>query len=101
MLSIIITTFHEPGIRKAIDAVLGQELPEDYELIVAAPDKETEKIVVEYKKSNSKIKYFRDPGRGKSFAMNLLFKEARGDILIFTDGDIYLSQNAINEILNE
>ena len=42
MLSIIITSFHEPRtIGKAIESFINQDIREKYELIVAAPDKET------------------------------------------------------------
>ncbi len=99
MISVIITAFREPNIRRAIDAVLAQELPEEFELIVAAPDAETENLVSNYKKKFPQIKYFKDPGRGKSFALNLLFKEARGGVMIFTDGDVILGKNAVKNIL--
>src|SRR3989344_5375159 len=99
MLSIIITTFREPNIRRAIDAILGQNITDEFELIVAAPDVETENLVAEYNKTHPQIRYFKDPGRGKSFALNLLFKEARGDIIIFTDGDVILGKSSIKNIL--
>lgn len=95
MISVIITAFNEPGVKKAIDSVLKQDIKEKYELIVAAPDKETEDLVKKYKK----VKYFKDPGKGKSYALNLLFKKVKGDILILTDGDLILGENSINEIL--
>ncbi len=99
MLSVIITTFCEPNIRMAINAVLEQKIPDDFELIVAAPDVETENLVTAYKKTYPQIRYFKDPGRGKSFALNVLFKEVRGDILIFTDGDVVLGKNSVKRIL--
>lgn len=95
MISIIITAFKEPKtIGKAIESVLNQNLTEEYELIVACPDEETKKIALSF----PKVKHFKDPGKGKSFALNLLFKEAKGNILIFTDGDVYLGESAITEI---
>ncbi len=95
MISIIITALKEPNIGKAIEAILSQKIKEKYELIIACPDKETKNILKKY----PKVKPFQDPGKGKSFALNLLFKKAKGKILIFTDGDVYLENNAINEIL--
>lgn len=99
MISIVITAYKEPMLYRAIDAILFQKIDDDYELVVAAPDKETEDLVREYSKNYKNIKFFKDLGRGKSFALNLLFKELKGDIWFFTDGDIFLDNKAINEML--
>ena len=100
MISIVITSFNEPKtIGKAIDSFLNQNIKEKYELIVAAPDKQTGDIVEEYKKHNKRINLFKDPGKGKSYALNLLLPKLKGDILIFTDGDVYVSENSVSEIL--
>lgn len=100
MISIVITSFNEPeSIKKAVKAILDNKIKEKYELIVVAPDKSTEKIVSEFKKRNKQIKYFKDPGKGKAFALNLVFKVLKGRIWIFSDGDVYVGNNSINEIL--
>lgn len=97
MISIIINSFKEPNtIGKAIESVLNNKIKEKYELIVAAPDKETADVIKKYK-----VKYFKDKGQGKVNALNQVFKIAKGKILILTDGDVYISKNAINEILKE
>ena len=102
MISIIITSFKEPkSVKKAIESIIKNKIKEKYELIIVAPDKETEQVVKEFSKKNKRIKYFKDPGKGKSFALNLIFKILKGDIWIFTDGDVYISDNAINEITNK
>lgn len=102
MISIIITAFKEPRtIRRAIESFLNQNIKEKYEIIVSAPDKET---LNEAKKCSSKSKnviLFKDPGKGKSYALNLLLKKVKGDVLILTDGDVYVSENSVNEILKE
>lgn len=97
MISIVITAYKEPMLYRAIEAVLLQKIDDDYELIVAAPDKETEDMVNEYKKHYKNIRYFKDPGKGKSYALNMIFKELKGDIWLFTDGDVFLDNKAINE----
>lgn len=100
MISIVITSFNEPELaRRAITAILENNIKEEYELVVAAPDKETEEIVKQISKKSENVKYFKDPGKGKSFALNLLFKILKGDIWIFTDGDVYLGKDAVSEIL--
>ena len=98
MISIVINSFNEPILlKRAIEFVLRNNIKEEYELVIAAPDKESEEVVKSFKNKN--IKYFKDPGKGKSFALNLVFKELKGDIWIFSDGDVFVGEHAINEIL--
>lgn len=100
MISIVITSFNEPKtIGKAIDSFISQDIKEKYELIVAAPDAETHKIVKSYKKKNKNVKLFKDPGKGKSYALNLLLPALKGEILIFSDGDVFVSRNSVDEVL--
>jgi len=94
MISIIITSFNEPNLEKAILSILNQKINDKHEIIVVAPDKNAENLAKKYK-----IKYFKDPGKGKSYALNLLLRKIKSDILILTDGDVYLGHNSINEIL--
>lgn len=98
MISIIVTAFkEEKTIGKCIESILSQKINEKQEIIVACPDEQTKNIALSY----NGIKHFQDPGKGKSFALNLLFKKAKGDILLFTDGDVYLGENAILGILQK
>jgi cellulose synthase/poly-beta-1,6-N-acetylglucosamine synthase-like glycosyltransferase len=100
MISIVITSFKEPVlIRKAIQAAMDNKINDKYELLVVAPDKETEEVVREFSKKYNFIKYFRDPGKGKSFALNKIFNILKGEIWIFTDGDVQIDKNAILELL--
>lgn len=98
-ISVIITAYKEPNIGKAIESFLKQNINYEYELIVACPDKETKGIIEEYAKKNKQVKYFKDPGKGKSYALNLLFKEAKGNILILSDGDVFVSDDSVNEVM--
>ena len=102
MISIIITSYKEPlTIGKAIEAFLNQNIKEKYEIIVSCPDKETTDVVKKYSKKFKQVKHFKDEGKGKMTALNLLFKKiTKSDILILTDGDIYVSNNSVQEILN-
>ena len=100
MISIVITSFNEPQqVKNAIQAILKNKIKEKYELLVVAPDKSTENVVKEFKKINKQIFYFKDKGKGKSFALNSVFKILKGRIWIFTDGDVYVGDNSINDIL--
>src|SRR3989344_2444382 len=101
MISIIITSYKEPHtVGRAIEAIINQNIKEKYELICASPDEETAKVVKTYSKLDSRIKYFKDPGKGKMLALNLLFKKIKTDIIILTDGDGYINKEAVNEICN-
>jgi cellulose synthase/poly-beta-1,6-N-acetylglucosamine synthase-like glycosyltransferase len=108
MISIIITTFKEPKtLPRAIESILDEDIP-DSELIVVAPDEETEKIVKIFfdrlsannrREQNISIKYLKDKGVGKPAALNLAFKEAGGEILVLTDGDVFIERGAIKKLL--
>ena len=102
MISIVITSFNEPKtIGRCIDSFLNQKIKESYELIISAPDKETQDIVNHYSRRYSQIKLFKDPGKGKAFAINLLLPHLRGEIIILTDGDVYVSNNSVEEIMKK
>jgi len=99
MISIIITTFREPSVIQTLKSIMEQNTVEK-EILVAAPDKETQDVVTEFAKKNKiNIKIIADAGIGKPAALNLCFKEAKGDILVLTDGDVILDENSIIELL--
>jgi len=97
-ITILIVAFKEPKtIGRAIESFLNQNIKEKYELVVSAPDKETQEVVKKYKK----IKLLKDPGKGKSYALNLALKKIKGSIIILTDGDVYVSENSVNEVIEK
>ncbi len=101
MISIIITAFKEPEtIRKSIESALNQKTNYKYEILVSAPDEETLNIAKKYEKKDKRLKVFQDPGKGKSYALNLIFQKIKTDILILTDGDVIMSNNSVDEIAN-
>lgn len=99
-ISLLITAFKEPLIGKAIEAALNQKTSSKYEIIVSAPDKETISIAEKYAKKHKNLKIIKDPGKGKSFALNMIFKRLDCDILILTDGDVFISNNSVEEIVS-
>jgi len=101
MITLIITSFKEPEtIGRAIESALNQKTKHKYNILVSSPDEETLNVAKKYLKKNKKITIFRDPGKGKMHALNILFKKVKSDILILTDGDVWVSKNTINEIAN-
>jgi len=95
-ISFVITAYKELGISKAIESLLNQEINYDHEITVACPDEETKKIVKKY----PSVKHFQDSGKGKSYALNEIFKIIKSDILVLTDGDVCLGED-INSLLDK
>ena len=102
MITGIITSFKEPRtICKCIANILQSFITAnvEFEIIVLAPDEETLKEARSYQGVKTKVRVVRDPGKGKPCALNMAFKEAKGDIMILTDGDTYISAESIKELL--
>ena len=106
MINIIITSYKEPKATvRAVKAFLNQKnVKEKFKIIVVDPFQEVE----EYLKKNVKdkrVEFFLDPGEGKNYALNMIFElfysENKDDIFIFTDGDVYVSENAVAEIMKK
>ena len=101
MISVIITAFKEPKtIGKAIEEIAKQRIPKS-EILVLAPDKETLDSAKEAGKKISNVKIIKDSGEGKPSALNLAVEKARGDILILTDGDVYVGEGALVKLLEK
>lgn len=98
--TILITSFKEPNVERAIIAALSQDTKENYEVVVTDPDDETKKLVEKFHKTNKNIRFLKDPGKGKSFALNTVFSKLKGEVWILTDGDIYLDKQALKHILD-
>jgi len=100
MITIVITGYKEPKtIGKAIEQVLRNKIKEDYEVLVLAPDRET--LDAARKIRSRKVKTIQDAGKGKPAALNLAFKRAKGRIILMTDGDVYMSDRAIPQIIKK
>ncbi|PIN89511.1 hypothetical protein COU57_05950 [Candidatus Pacearchaeota archaeon CG10_big_fil_rev_8_21_14_0_10_32_14] len=110
--TIIITSFKEPHtIGKAIQSFLDQNIlqedlkkkKKDFEIIVSAPDKETLDVASKISKKDKRVIPFQDPGKGKMFALNMLFKKLKNksEILILSDGDVYVGENSLKFILEQ
>ena len=103
MIDIIITSYNEPkATLKAVNTFLNQLRGKEFRIIVCDPFPEV-KFFLQKNIKDERVGFFLDPGEGKSYALNLLFSKLnsnnKDDILIFTDGDVYVSDNAVSEIL--
>jgi cellulose synthase/poly-beta-1,6-N-acetylglucosamine synthase-like glycosyltransferase len=100
MLTIVITACREEKtIGKAIESLLAQELPAEWELLVVCPDVDTAAVAEEYVRLYPPVRCLRDRGEGKPAALNLVLNEARGDILLLSDGDVYVGHGAPHALL--
>src|SRR3989344_3053784 len=104
MLHIIITAYGEPkATEKAVRCILDQDLPVNTKIIVCDPFPDV-KTYIE-KKFGNKIEFFVDPDEGKSTALNIIFNniwsENIDDIIMMTDGDVFLEKNSVREIISK
>lgn len=110
-ISVLITAFKEEStIGKAIECIADRDysgIPDDFEIILGCPDDQTALAAlkkVDELKIKSKFKHIKDPGKsegkGKPTGLNMIIQEAKGEILIFTDGDVYFGKNAIRELID-
>jgi cellulose synthase/poly-beta-1,6-N-acetylglucosamine synthase-like glycosyltransferase len=100
MLTIVITAYREETtVGRAIEAFVTQPLPADWELLVICADEATGAVAADAAARHPGIRCLRDRGEGKPAALNLAFKEATGEILILSDGDVYVGSGAVKLLL--
>lgn len=100
MLTILITAYREERtLGRAMEAFLTQDLPPDWELWVVCPDEETAAVANQYAQENPRIKLLRDEGKGKPVALNLALSAARVEILVLSDGDVYVGPGSVRALL--
>jgi cellulose synthase/poly-beta-1,6-N-acetylglucosamine synthase-like glycosyltransferase len=99
MLSVVITAYHEmETVGRAIDAFLGQ-LPPDAEIVVVCPDPGTTAVVEAYSAEHSSVRHVRDPQQGKPTALNIGLRAAGGEIVVLSDGDVYVAEDALAPLI--
>lgn len=106
MIHIIITSYGEvSSTERAIRAFLDQNIKEEFKIVVSDPFTETQWMIEEKFPNDKRVSYIEDEDKGKSNALNLLFKQYdsknQNDIFILTDGDVYVSNNSVDEILEK
>ena len=106
MVSVIIASFKEPKtIGRCISSFANRKysgIPTDFEIIQVSPDEETleagQKEAKKYR-LGKKFVQLKDPRKGKPYALRMAFKQAKGDILILTDGDTYFEKGSVKKLL--
>ena len=98
--SLVIPVFNvAPYLCDCLDSVLNQTFG-DWEAICVNDGSTdcSEKIVEEYAKKDPRIHCFSKSNGGTSSARNVGLKEAKGDYIVFLDGDDWLELNALQAI---
>lgn len=99
MVTILLTAYDEAQtVGRAIEALLPQ-LPAGGELIVIAPDVATTAVTLPYTQKHPQIKHLQDQRQGKPAALNLGLQAAQHDIVVLTDGDVVVAEDALAPLL--
>ena len=103
MITVIVTSYKEPKATvHAVKTILKQKISEKFKVVVSDPFPEVEEFLRKEIK-DKRVQFFLDPGMGKAYALNLIFQKFgsknKNDLMIFTDGDVFLAEGAMNEII--
>ena len=102
MLSIIITTFKETKtLSQTLRVILAEKLDQPKEILIVAPDSETQDLIRDKFSNFDEVKFIKDSGHGKPAALNLAFKHTKGDILILTDGDVVIREDSLVKLISQ
>ncbi len=98
-LSVIITAFREAEtVGAAIDAFLPQ-LDEESEILVVCPDPQTIAVVDDYAERHPVVRHVADAQRGKPTAVNAGLETAEGQLVVLSDGDVLVDDDALAPLL--
>jgi len=101
MISVIVPVYNvEPGIGRCIESVMDQSYS-DWELILVddgSPDR-SGTICDEYAEKDSRIKVFHKKNEGVSSARNLGIEQAKGEWVVFIDGDDVITTDYLSLVV--
>lgn len=106
LISVIIATYNRcESLKDTLESLLNQECDGRlvYEILVADNNSKdrTKQVVESYKgKFNGKLSYLFESRQGKCYALNRGIKEAKGEIVAFTDDDVIVDKRWLIEIKN-
>ncbi len=83
---------------RALEAFLPQ-LPAGAEILVVCPDPATTVVVDDYATRYPAVRHVADPQRGKPAALDVGLKAAQGDVVVLSDGDVAVVENALALLL--
>jgi glycosyltransferase involved in cell wall biosynthesis len=98
LISAIISTYNRcESLRDTLDSLSLQELNDsfNYEVIVVdnnSKDRTKETVSNYIPKFSGRLRYLFEPRQGRSYALNTGIKEAKGEIIAFTDDDVIVDK---------
>lgn len=114
-LSVLITAFREAAtVGQAIEAFLTQlpaadgahspnaphsENAPDAEILVVCPDPKTIAVVDDYAARYSLVHHVADAQQGKPAAINAGLRAAQGELIVLSDGDVLVAEDALAPLL--
>lgn len=102
MIDVIITSYKEPQSTLKAAKVFLKSKRKDLRVTVVDPFPEVEEFLREQVK-DKRFVFYPDPGEGKGYALNLLMQEYvssnTDDLFILTDGDVFVSDKALEAII--
>ncbi len=102
MIDVIITSYKEPKATLRAAKAFLKSKRKDLRVTVVDPFPEVEEFLRKEIK-DKRFAFYPDPGEGKSYALNLLFQEYASsntdDLFILTDGDVYVSEKALQALV--
>lgn len=98
--SVIITAKEEEKtVGRAIESFLKQKDLSEGEILVISPDEKTLKVARQYSRKPPLVKVIKDAGKGKPAALSLALKAAANEVVVLSDGDVYVSKRALDSVL--
>lgn len=104
MLTVVIPTYNRcETLKKALAAYQAQKAPEQIAEIIVVDDgstDSTEQVVAQASKDSAiPVRYFRQENKGPAAARNVGIREAKSELILFTDDDIIPSPDLVGEHL--
>jgi cellulose synthase/poly-beta-1,6-N-acetylglucosamine synthase-like glycosyltransferase/spore germination protein YaaH/peptidoglycan/xylan/chitin deacetylase (PgdA/CDA1 family) len=101
-VSVVIAAYNEEKvICKTVNSLLSSGYPAFEILIIDDGSKDNTSVVIqEFYANHPHVKLIKKTNGGKSSAVNLGFKEAKGEIVVALDADTLIAENAISLLVN-
>jgi len=104
MISVILCTYNRcQSLATALTSLAAQVLPDsiDWEVIIVDNNsRDQTRAVVDgfWRQNPERFRYLMEPQQGKSFALNQGIREARGNVLAFTDDDVTMEPTWLHHL---
>ena len=104
MISVILCTYNRcQSLATALTSLAAQVLPDsiDWEVIIVDNNsRDQTRAVVDgfWRQNPERFRYLMEPQQGKSFALNRGIREARGNVLAFTDDDVTMEPTWLHHL---